>query len=202
MRIATVGESIGFSYDLVMMKPILHKMMAGISLLLFLAACEDQVSPPPAPTSEPNLVRESADAEKELVLLEALRQAEALEQPDSSLAAALHDVGELYRVRGDLAAAEPYFWRALPVWADSVGAMDPHMAVTLSSLAMIFDARKEYAKAVPLVEQALKVREAAFGVEHPRIIPSLEQYAGLLRLLNRREEAEQIDARRARIQIP
>ncbi len=181
------------------MKPILHKTMAGIFLVLFLTACEDRGSPPPASTSEPNLVRESDDAEKELVLLEALRQAEVLEQPDSALAAALHDVGELYRVRGDLAAAEPYFWRALPVWAASVGAMDPRMAITLSSLALVFEARKEYTKAVPLVEQALKIREAAFGVEHPRIVPSLEHYAGLLRLLNRREEAERIEARRARI---
>ncbi|MYC26576.1 MAG: tetratricopeptide repeat protein [Nitrospira sp. SB0662_bin_26] len=185
-----------------MMKPILHNVMAGIFLVLFLAACEDRGASPPAPQAESNLVKESGDVEKEFILLEALRQAEALEQPDSAFAAALHDVGELYRVRGDLAAAEPYFWRALPVWAASVGAMDPHMAITLSSLALLFEARKEYAKAVPLVEQALKVREMAFGVEHPRIVPSLEQYAGLLRLLNRHEEAERIEARLALIPVP
>ena len=176
--------------------------MAGLLLVLILTACEEQVSSPPASQSESNPVRESDDAEKEFILLEALHQAEALEQPDSALAVALHDVGELYRVRGDLAAAESYFWRALPAWAASVGAMDPHMAITLSSLALVFEARKEYAKAVPLVEQALKVREVAFGVEHPQVVPSLEQYAGLLRLLNRHEEAERIAARRARIQIP
>ena len=184
------------------MKPILLTAMAGLLLVLIFTACEEQVSSPPASTSEPNEVRTSDDGEKEFILLEALRQAEALEQPDSALAAALHDVGELYRVRGDLAEAESYFWRALPVWAASVGAMDPRMAVTLSSLALIFEARKEYEKAVPLVEQALKIREVAFGVEHPRIVPSLEQYAGLLRLLNRREEAERIEARKARIPMP
>ena len=184
------------------MKPIVRKAMAGLFLVLILTACEEQVYSPPASQSESNPVRESDAAENEFILLEALRQAEALEQPDSALAVALHDVGELYRVRGDLAAAEPYFWRALPVWAASVGAMDPQMAVTLSSLALVFEARKEYAKAVPLVEQALKVREAAFGVEHPRIVPSLEQYAGLLRLLNRREDAERIEARKARIPVP
>ena len=181
------------------MKPILFAAMAGLFLALVLTACEERGSPPPASQAESNPVLKSDDAGKEFILLEALRQAEALEQPDSTLAAALHDVGELYRVRGDLAAAEPYFWRALPVWAASVGAMDPRMAITLSSLALIFEARKEYAKAVPLVEQALKVREVAFGVDHPRIVPSLEQYAGLLRLLNRREEAERIEARMARI---
>lgn len=182
------------------MKPIVRKGMAGLFLFLFLVSCEERVpTPPSSSTPEPNLVRESDDTGKELVLLKALRQAEALEQQDSALATALHDVGELYRVRGDLAAAEPYFWRALPVWATSVGAMDPRMAITLSSLALVFEARKEYAKAVPLVEQALKIREAAFGVEHPRIVPSLEQYAGLLRVLNRCEEAERIEARIARI---
>ena len=181
---------------------ILCKVMAGLFLTLVLAACEEQVPAPPVSQAESNPVRESDDAEKEVILLEALRQAEALEQPNSALAAALHDVGELYRIRGDLAAAEPYFWRALPIWATSVGAMDPHMAITLSSLALIFEARKEYAKAIPLVEQALKVREMTFGVEHPQVVPSLEQYAGLLRVLNRREEAEQIDARRARIPVP
>ena len=182
-----------------MMIPILCKVMAGLFLALVLTACEEQAPSPTASQSESNPVRESDAAGKEFILLEALRQAETLEQPDSDLAGALHDLGELYRVRGDLAAAEPYFWRALPVWAASVGAMDPRMAITLSSLALVFEARKEYAKAVPLVEQALKVREVAFGVEHPRIVPSLEQYAGLLRLLNRREEAEQIEARKARI---
>lgn len=197
-----VGESIGFSYDPVMMKPILHKMMAGLFLLLFLVACEEPVPSPPVSSSEPSLLRESDDTAKELDLLETLREAEALGRQDRALAIALHDVGELYRVRGDVATAEPYFWRALPVWADSVGAMDPHMATSLSSLALIFETRKEYAKAVPLVEQALKIREAVFGVDHPLIVPSLEQYAGLLRLVNRTEEAERIEARRARIPAP
>ena len=185
------------------MKPIVRKGMAGLFLFLFLVSCEEQAPPPPSSsTPEPNLVRENDDTGKELVLLKALREAEAKGQQGSDLAAALHDVGELYRVRGNLAAAEPYFWRALPIWAASVGAMDPRMAVTLSSLALIFEARTEYAKAIPLVEQALKIREVAFGVEDPRIVPSLEQYAGLLRVLNRHEEAERIEARKARIQVP
>ncbi len=184
------------------MKPIVRKEMAGLFLLLFLAACEERVPSPPASTSEPTLLRENDKAAEELVLLEALREAEARVQPDSDLAVALHNVGELYRVRGDLAAAESYFWRALPVWAASVGAMDPRMAMSLSSLALVFESRKEYTKALPLVEQALKIREAAFGVDHPRLVPSLEQYAGLLRLVNRTEEAERIDARRARIPAP
>ena len=182
-----------------MMTAFLHKGMACLFLFFFLVACEDNVPAPPASSPEPNLLREHDDAAEELVVLKALRAAEARGQQGSDLAAALHDAGELYRIRGDLAVAEPYFWRALSVWAATVGAMDPRMAMSLSSLALVFETRKEYTKALPLVEQALKIREEAFGVDHPRLIPSLEQYAGLLRLLNRIEEAERIDARMARI---
>lgn len=183
-----------------MMKPFLHTGMAWVFLFLFLTACEENVPAPPASTAEPNLLRENDDAEKELVLLKALREAEAKGREGSDFAAALHDVGELYRVRGDLTAAEPYFWRALPVWAASVGTMDPRMATSLNSLALVFETRKEYTKALPLIEQALKIREEALGVDHPRLIPGLELYAGLLRRVNRIEEAEQIEARLARIE--
>jgi len=85
------------------------------------------------------------------------------------------------------------------VWAASVGAMDPRMAISLSSLASVFESRKEYTKALPLVEQALKIREKAFGVDHPLLVPVLEQYAALLRLLHRTEEAERVDRRKYRL---
>ena len=49
------------------------------------------------------------------------------------------------------------------------------MAMSLSSLALVFENRREYTKALPLVEQALKIREAAFGIDHPRLVPGLEQ---------------------------
>ena len=112
--------------------------------------------------------------EEELVLLEALREAEAGGQSDSALAAALHDVGELYRVQGNLATAEPYFWRALPVWAASVGAMDPRMAMSLSSLALVFETKKEYTKAVPLVETGAQQSERRhLALIIPRSFPVL-----------------------------
>lgn len=167
--------------------------------LLFLG-CQDQPTAPPPPlTDGQQLLQEGDHAAAEPLLLQALREAEARGQSDSRLASALHDMGELYRVKGDLVAAEPYFWRALPVWAESVGATHPRMATSLSSLGLVYEAKKEYAKALSLVRQALKIREKAFGDDHPNILPSLEQYAGLLRRLNRVQEAEEIDARRSRI---
>ena len=174
--------------------------MVGVFLCLLLTAWACQENTPS--TSEHNPLQVGNDATAERVLIQALREAEAGGQSDVNLAEALHAIGEWYRIRGNLTEAESYFWRALPVWAASAGAMDPRMATSLSSLALVFETRKEYTKAVPLVEQALKIREEAFGVEHPEIVPTLERYADLLRLSNRIEKAEQIDARLARIPAP
>jgi len=42
-------------------------------------------------------------------------------------------------------------------------------------------------------------REKAFGRKDPKILKSLEDYAALLRLMNREEEAKKLDARRPAI---
>jgi len=46
-----------------------------------------------------------------------------------------------------------------------------------------------------LVKQALKVPEAAFGRDHPKIVPSLQQHAALLKLMNRQDEARALITR-------
>jgi len=46
------------------------------------------------------------------------------------------------------------------------------------------------------VKQAQKILENAFGMDHPKILPSLEEYSFLLKLMNRDEEAKRFDARR------
>jgi len=130
------------------------------------------------------------------ILLEILPQAEVWGEADRRLAATLYHLGEIYRRQNQLAKAEPYFWRALPIWAKSLGAEHPEMATTLTSLAHIYEARQEYQKAEPLVKQALKIREKAFGLDHTGIVPSLEDYSSLLTLMDREEEAKTHDARR------
>ena len=133
------------------------------------------------------------------ILLDALPRAEMLEKPDRRLASVLYQLGEVYRRQHDFTKAEPYFWRALPIWAQSVGAEHPEMARRLTGLARLYQAKHEYQKAEPLVKQALKIREKAFGMDHPGILPSLEEYSSLLKLMNRDEEAKKLDARRQTI---
>ena len=132
-------------------------------------------------------------------LLEVLPQAEMWGESDSRLATVLYNLGEVYRRQSQLTKAEPYFWRALPIWAKSVGAEHPKMASGLTSLARVYLARQEYKKAEPLFKQALKIREKAYGRDQPELVSSLEEYSDLLRLMKREEEAKQLDARRRAI---
>ncbi|MCH7615023.1 MAG: tetratricopeptide repeat protein [Nitrospinae bacterium] len=132
-------------------------------------------------------------------LLEALPLAEILGESDRGLASVLYQLGKVYRRQKDFTKAEPYFWRALPIWVKSVGAERPEMATSLTGLARLYEAKHEYQKAEPLVKQAQKIRENAFGMDHPKILPSLEEYSSLLKLMNRDLEAKKLDTRRKTI---
>jgi len=129
------------------------------------------------------------------ILRYALPRAEILGESDRRLVSILYQLWEVYRRQHDFTKAEPYFWRALPIWEKSVGAEHPEMATSLTGLARLYQAKHEYQKAEPLVKQALKIREKAFGMDHPKILPSLEEYSSLLKLMNRDEEAKKLDAR-------
>ena len=129
------------------------------------------------------------------ILLDALPRAEMWEESDRRLASVLYQLGEVYYRQHDFTKAEPYFWRALPIWAKPVGAEDLEMATSLTGLARLYQAKHEYQKAEPLVKQALKIREKTFGMNHRKILPSLEEYFSLLKLMNRDEEAKKLDAR-------
>lgn len=133
------------------------------------------------------------------ILLDSLPQAEMWGEADRRLALVLYYLGEVYRRQNELEKAEPYFWRALPIWAKSVGAEHPEMATSLTGLARLYQTKNDYKKAEPLVKQALKIREKAFGRNSPHILTSLEDYASLLKLMNRQEEAERLEARRQAI---
>ena len=131
----------------------------------------------------------------EALLLDALPQAEIWGESDQRLATVLYNLGEVYRRQQEFEKAEPYFWRALPIWAKSVGAEHPEMAKGLTSLTQIYASKREYKKAEPLIKQALKIQEKAFGLKHANLLPILKQYSDLLKLMNRQERAGKIDRR-------
>src|SRR5260370_324592 len=55
--------------------------------------------------------------------------------------------------------------------------------------------RGQYTEAEPLYERALAIREKALGPEHPDVATTLENYASLLRKMDRSQEAEPLESR-------
>ncbi len=69
------------------------------------------------------------------------------------------------------------------------------MAQSLNNLAALYHQQGRYAKAEPLYQRSLTIREKALGPEHPRVATSLENYAALLRQTTRADEAARMEAR-------
>ncbi len=69
------------------------------------------------------------------------------------------------------------------------------MATSLNNLAELYHAQGKYPEAEPLYQRALAIWEKALGPEHPNVATVLENYAALLRQMNRNSEAAEMEAR-------
>jgi tetratricopeptide (TPR) repeat protein len=73
----------------------------------------------------------------------------------------------------ELAAARPYFERALAIREQVLGSSHPDTATSLSNLGYLFQAQGELAAARPYFERALAIREQVLGPTHPDTASSL-----------------------------
>ncbi len=69
------------------------------------------------------------------------------------------------------------------------------MAQSLNNPAFLYDAQGRYAQAEPLLQRALAIWEKTLGLEHPTVAQNLENYAALLRKLDRTAESEMMEVR-------
>jgi Tfp pilus assembly protein PilF len=92
--------------------------------------------------------------------------------------------------------AEPYLLRALEIaraLPDS-----PERADIEENLALLQAHRGEFHEAAQTMEQVITIEEQTLGPENPRLAGSLESYAGYLKKISHKAEAEQAE-RRARL---
>ncbi|MBO0237246.1 tetratricopeptide repeat protein, partial [Vibrio parahaemolyticus] len=61
----------------------------------------------------------------------------------------------------------------------ALGPDHPNVAMSLNSLAGLYDAQGQYALAEPLYKRSLAIREKALGPDHPNVAMSLNNLAGL-----------------------
>jgi hypothetical protein len=72
--------------------------------------------------------------------------------------------------------------------------------MTLNNLAVLYKAAGEYAKAQPLYERALGIFEAVLGPTHPKVLTCRQNYAQLLRQMQRQAEAAALESPSTRAQ--
>jgi len=68
------------------------------------------------------------------------------------------------------------------------------VAATLVDLASLYRAQSRFAQAEPLYQWALTLQRKALGPDHPEVADSLEEYAALLKQINREPEAAEMEA--------
>jgi tetratricopeptide (TPR) repeat protein len=80
-----------------------------------------------------------------------------------------------------------YHISALPTWK--------YIGVILNNLGMLYRAQGRSEEAEPLYRRALTIYEQALPPDHPSTAATLENYASVLRELNRPREAQLLEQR-------
>jgi tetratricopeptide (TPR) repeat protein len=89
---------------------------------------------------------------------------------------------------------------ALQVAQQNYGPDHPNVALSLSNLAELYEAQKEYAKAEPLYKRSLAILEKKFGKDDPFLVPTLLNMASLYNNIGRKDEADRLMERANNIQ--
>ena len=111
------------------------------------------------------------------------------------VAASLSGLAALYAKLDQNIKAEPLFRRALVILETAYGGDHPEVARCLTKLARVYSAQGEFNRAEPLCRRALAIHEKTPAAADPGLIETLEDFAVLLRNLERPEEAARLDAR-------
>lgn len=108
---------------------------------------------------------------------------------------------ERYNVAGQQAMsagkhkdAEGHFQLALTE-AEKLGEADARLPTSLNNLANCLRAQGRLTEAEPLYKRALTVKEKAVGPFHKDLVVILENYATLLKVSNRQNEAAKLERR-------
>ena len=111
------------------------------------------------------------------------------------MAYSLSNRAENFFLQGDYVQAETYYKKALVIREQNLGFTHPHTASTYYHLARLYSASEQYEEAESFYRRSLSIRERVFGLDHLAVAVTLEQYATLLRKLNRESEVCELEAR-------
>ena len=89
--------------------------------------------------------------------------------------------------------------KALKVAEDTFGDEHPNVAISLNNLAYLYDCQGNYIKSEPLYKRALAILEKVLGPDHFRVGFVLSNMAERSRKTGKKEEANRLEARAAKI---
>ena len=101
----------------------------------------------------------------------------------------LNNLGQVAKVQGRYAEAEPLIKRSLAIREKVLGSDHPDVARSLNNLADLYERRGRLADAEPLYRRALSIRERAVGADHPDTAISTNNLAFLYRAEGRAADA-------------
>jgi tetratricopeptide (TPR) repeat protein len=145
------------------------------------------------------IYREKGRYEEALPLLERSleisRKAFGTNHPD--VATTLNNLATFHRLLGNYREAMKLYDQSFAIRESALGPEHPDVAQSFYNLALLEEDQNRFLQAEGMYKQSLKIYEKALGPDSPRVVLVLNDYAGLLRKLNRNDEALAME-RRAR----
>ena len=111
---------------------------------------------------------------------------------DEKYGKVIFQLADIARLEGNQSQAESYYWKALPLIAQSLGPEHLRMAATLTELAALYEHKDQPKVALPLLKRALAIQEKTWGDSTRLLLPLLKHYHVLLMRSDRHEEAVQV----------
>jgi len=111
---------------------------------------------------------------------------------DEKYGKVIFQLADIARLEGNENQAESYYWKALPLIAQSLGPEHLRMADALTELATLYEHKDQPKVALPLLKRALAIQEKTWGDSTRLLLPILKHYHVLLMRSDRHEEAVQI----------
>lgn len=118
----------------------------------------------------------------------------------TNVAARANDLATIYSELGRFKEAEVLLEKALHFHMISSAPIDARLSTLLLNLGLIYTKQRKPHEAEPLFSEALKIREAKFGVDNIKVAEVLKPYSDLLHSLSRDDEARQMEDRVAMIE--
>lgn len=177
---------------MMVIQPMLSFFLASALSLIFFTSCSEPSEWDQQWEGIQNNVRAGNLSHAQTQLQSILPSIRENGPSDTRYAQIIYQLGDIARLEGNTTQAESYYWKALPLIAQSLGPEHLHMADPLTELATIYQHKGQPKIAAPLIKRALAIREKTWGTSEGQLLPTLKQYHVLLMLIDNHEEAVQI----------